>query len=277
MFYYKNWRKFCKTISSDSRIKCTASESLRLPYGSHFIVLKHDVEANVPKALKLAEIEHQYGIKGSYYVQAYLLKDKRNVAVLKKMQEMGHEISYHYDVLDANSGDYIKADADFAYWINCFKKDGFCFSTICQHGNPIKKRIGYNSNRDFFRNKNIKSKYPELTDMVVDYSCHAVDEYIYISDAGYVWKHITEPETNDIHKDALTITIGNFSKLIKYIAETEKSIILSTHPHRWKRFMFTIYSKIIIFKTLRCLARILEKFPFTYNLLSKFYFIAKKI
>ena len=257
MFYYKNWEKFCKTISSNSRIKCTASESLRLPHESHFIVLKHDVEANVPKALKLAEIEHQYGIKGSYYVQAYLMKDKRNVAVLKKMQEMGHEISYHYDVLDANSGDYIKAEVDFAYWIDCFKKNGFCFSTVCQHGNPIKKRIGYNSNRDFFRNKNIKSKY--------------------LSDAGYVWKHITEPETNDIHKEALTITIGSFSKLIEYIGKTNHSIILSTHPHRWKRFMLAIYSKIIIFKTLRCLARTLEKFPFTYNLLSKFYFIAKKI
>lgn len=44
----------------DSRVKCTVSESLKLPLGVHFIVLKHDVETNVPRALKLAEIEHQY-------------------------------------------------------------------------------------------------------------------------------------------------------------------------------------------------------------------------
>ena len=277
MFYYKNWIYFCKTLSLDSRVKCTASESLRLPLGAHFIVLKHDVEANVPRALKLAEIEYQYSIKGTYYVQAYLLKDRNNIAMLKKMQNMGHEISYHYDVLDANSGDYVKAEKDFAYWIDRFEKEGFHISTICQHGNPIKKRIGYNSNRDFFRNSEIKSKYPDLVDMVVDYSHYAIDEYIYISDAGYMWKHITEPETNDFNKDALIIPIGNFKKLIKYICERKFSVVLSTHPHRWEKSKFKIYSKIVVFLILRFGARTLEKIPFVYNILSRFYFVAKKI
>lgn len=84
MFYYKNWFSFCKILSMDSRVKCTVSESLKLPLGVHFIVLKHDVETNVPRALKLAEIEHQYGINSTYYVQAYLLKDKNNITILKK-------------------------------------------------------------------------------------------------------------------------------------------------------------------------------------------------
>ena len=277
MFYYKNWFSFCKILSMDSRVKCIVSESLKLPLGVHFIVLKHDVETNVPRALKLAEIEHQYGINSTYYVQAYLLKDKNNITILKKMQDMGHEISYHYDVLDANSGDYVKAEKDFAYWIDRFEKEGFHISTICQHGNPIKKRIGYNSNRDFFRNSKIKSKYPDLVDIVVDYSRYAIDKYVYISDAGYMWKHITEPETNDFNKDALTIPIGNFRKLIRYVGERKCSIVLSTHPHRWERSKFKIQSKILIFKILRSGARMFEKIPFAYSILSRFYFIAKKI
>lgn len=277
MFYYKNWVSFCRTLSLDSRIKCTVSESLKLPRGTHFIVLKHDVESNLHNALELAKIESQYGIKGSYYVQAYLLKDKENIALLKKIQDMGHELSYHYDVLDANSGDYLKAEKDFAYWLGRFEEEGFHFSTICQHGNPIKKRIGYCSNRDFFRNSKIKSKYSDLVDVVVDYSHYAIDKYVYISDAGYEWKHITEPETNDLHKDALVIPIGNFSNLIKYIDGIKTSIILSTHPHRWKKSKLKIYLKIVIFKILRFVARMLEKIPFAYKILSRYYFIAKRI
>ncbi len=277
MFYYRNWDSFCRILSLDTRIKCTASESLGLPLGSHFIVLKHDVETCVPRALKLAEIEHKYGIKGSFYVQAYLLNDRANIDVLRKMKSMGHEISYHYDVLDANSGDFIKAEKDFDYWLNVFDKEGFHFSTICQHGNPIKKRVGYSSNRDFFRSDKIKSKYSNLVDMVVDYSHNAIDKYIYISDAGYMWKHITEPETNDLNKGALVIPIGNFEKLTRYINNVECSIILSTHPHRWRNSVMGIYFKIAVFRFLRSCARLLEKNPFIYGVLSKFYFVAKKI
>lgn len=277
MFYYKNWDYFCRIISLDSRVKCTASESLKLQSGCHFIVLKHDVEANVSKALKLAEIEHKYGIKGSYYVQAFLLKDRGNIAALKKMQDMGHEISYHYDVLDANSGDYVKAEKDFNYWLDYFRAEGFYFSTICQHGNPIKKRIGYHSNRDFFRDSHIKSKYSYLVDMVVDYSRYINDCYIYISDAGYLWKHIVDPETNDINKNSLTLPIGNFKKLLQYIGHTGCSIILSTHPHRWEKSKCKIYCKILIFKILRFGARKLERIPFVYRIFSRFYFIAKRI
>ena len=53
-----------------------------------YIVLKHDVETNVSRALQLAKIEHKYGHNGSYYVQAYLMDDKKNIAMLKQMKAM---------------------------------------------------------------------------------------------------------------------------------------------------------------------------------------------
>lgn len=277
MFYYQNWDKFCAIIKASDFVTCRADESINLSKDVKFIVFKHDVETKVCRALRLAEIEHNHGINGTYYVQAYLLDDPQNVAMLKRLQEMGHEISYHYDVLDANNGNYEKADKDFSDRLGRFNSEGFVFRTICQHGNPVKERIGYNSNRDFFRNTEIKSKYPNLVDMVVNYSEHVKSPYKYVSDAGYMWKHITEPETNDLNPDAETIPIGDFEKLEKFILNANCSIVLSTHPHRWENSAMKINLKIIVFKFVRTTVRSIEKAPIMRKILNKFYFLAKKI
>lgn len=162
MFYYKNWERFCEALSKCGVTLCTAEQSLKLPKTERFVVLKHDVETFVPNAHRLASIEHKYGICGSYYVQAYLMSDSKNIALLKEMQSWGHEISYHYDVLDAHAGDYKAAEEDFIKYSKVFADNGFRYGTICQHGNPVKKRVGYTSNRDFFRNQEIRSHYPDL-------------------------------------------------------------------------------------------------------------------
>lgn len=277
MFYYKNWELFCERLSKSGIKLCTAEESLKLATGTKFIVLKHDVETFVPNAHKLAAIEHKYGICGSYYVQAYLMNNSENIQLLKEMKNWGHEISYHYDVLDANSGDYVKAEKDFRKNMDIFKKEGFIFNTICQHGNPVKKRIGYTSNRDFFRNNEIRKKYPNLVDMVVNYSQISVSDYKYISDASYKWNVITEPETNDIHPDVKNIRIGDFNNLLSLIENDNCSFVISTHPHRWMKSALRINLKILIFRFIKNIVIVLRKVPGIEAVLNQFYFLAKKI
>ncbi len=275
MFYYKNWDRFCCALK-ESRIKlCTGEESLHV--SEKFIVLKHDVEGAVPNAHRLASIEHKYGICGSYYVQAFLLKDPNNVTLLQEIQEMGHEISYHYDVLDAHSGNYDAAQKDFQKNLDEFHANGFIFQTICQHGNPIKKRIGYTSNRDFFRNEEIRRRYPEFVDMVVNYSQHVHTPYKYISDAGYAWNIITLPETNDLYPEVKNTRVGNQNKLTKLLLEGDCSFIVSTHPHRWRESAISIYLKFVFFRCVRSVVLVLKQVPFIEKILSKFYFLAKKI
>lgn len=277
MFYYKNWDRFCERLSKCGITLCTAEQSLRLSKGERFVVLKHDVETYVPNAHKLASIEHKYGICGSYYVQAYLMNDPKNICLLKEMQSWGHEISYHYDVLDAHAGDYTAAEDSFRKFLKVFADNGFTYGTICQHGNPVKKRIGYTSNRDFFRNQEIRSHYPNLVDMVVDYSKYAVSKYCYISDAGYRWNIITEPETNDLHPEVKNVKVGGFENLLSLIHDTDYSYIISTHPHRWMSAAWKIKLKICIFRVVRELVMVARNIPGVELVLNKFYFLAKKI
>lgn len=277
MFYYNNWESFCEKLSKSGITICTSEQSLTLPNTMRFVVLKHDVETFVANAHKLASIEHKYGICGSFYVQAYLMSDPININLLKEMQSWGHEISYHYDVLDAHAGNYATALQSFKKYMKLFADCGFKFGTICQHGNPVKKRIGYTSNRDFFRNREIHAQYPNLVDMVVDYSQHIQQKYRYISDAGYRWNIITEPETNDLHPDVKNVRVGGFKNLEALINDTDYSYVISTHPHRWMSNAWKISLKIVIFRVLRNTVMVARHIPGVEWLLNKFYFLAKKI
>jgi len=58
---------------------------------------------------------------------------------------MGHEISYHYDVLDSSHGDMEKAIDEFENNKQRFEELGFALKTVCQHGNPVVERVGYTS------------------------------------------------------------------------------------------------------------------------------------
>lgn len=277
MFYYRNWEELCKFLNELGVRTCTAEQSLSLANAQRFVVLKHDVETNVSRAYKLASIEHAHGICGSYYVQAYLLDEEKNIRMLQEMQSWGHEISYHYDVLDACNGDYVAAEESFERYMKVFNANGFRFKTICQHGNPVKKRDGYTSNRDFFRNKGIRNRYPQLVDIVVNYSEQAVSTYKYISDAGYRWNIFTEPETDDLHPGAKNVRIGDFKNLMSLIKGSDCSYIISTHPHRWKDKSWKINIKIAAFRVVRNTVMLLRHVPGIEWLLNKFYFLAKKI
>ena len=62
MFVFSNWEKICNELSFS--FKCIrADEIIEQDGGGKWIVVKHDVETNVSKALKLAKIENKYGIK----------------------------------------------------------------------------------------------------------------------------------------------------------------------------------------------------------------------
>jgi hypothetical protein len=276
MFYYKNWDKFCCNLKNLGIKVCTAEESLTVAEDTQFVVLKHDVEDKVANAHRLAQIEAKYGFRTTYYVQAYLLDNSNNISLLKDLQRMGHEISYHYDVLDANNGDYDKAEQDFNNKLEKFHSNGFYFNTICQHGNPVKCRVGYTSNRDFFRCNKIRQKYASMVDVVVNYSKSTKHQYKYISDAGYCWKVICEPETNDLNTNAETIKLNGFCGVLDLL-NTGESIILSTHPHRWKNTSLAIYAQIVFFRLVRIIALIIKRIPLCNKVMNKFYFLAKKI
>lgn len=275
IFEYKKWDIFCKQLQNHGLISipaCEISEKNR-----NYIVLKHDVETDVPRAFELAKIEHKYGHRGSYYVQAYLMKNAKNIALLKRMKKMGHEISYHYDVMDSNKGNLENAIIEFEKNKRIFERNGFQLKTVCQHGNPVVERVGYTSNRDFFRSELVQRKYPDIADIMVDYKIKYSTEYTYYSDAGRKFSTIYDPINNDVIKsDDKNIKYEDLNDVFAAIKQNGNAI-LSTHPHRWTRSATEYIIKNGIFIAVKNTAKLLLHIPGMKKFMGRYYFLAKKI
>lgn len=275
MFLFKYWESFCKELT-DRGVKsipaCEVNADIQ-----NYLVLKHDVETNVPNAHKIAQIEKKYGHRGSYYVQAYLLESEDNIKLLQEMRNMGHEISYHYDVMDSCKGNLENAIKEFEKNRNIFESNGFRIVTVCQHGNPVVERIGYTSNRDFFRSEKVRALYPEIADIMVNYKKQVSTDYLYFSDAGRRFNLIYDPINNDIeNSDDKNIPFDNLQLLMDALND-KKGNIISIHPHRWMNSAAKYITKNIVFKVLKTTAKLLQKIPVFNRLMSKYYYLAKKI
>lgn len=65
------------------------------------IIWRHDVEFSPDIALKMAEIEHDLGVKGTYFFQMhsefYNTFERHMSGILYKIKDLGHHIGLHYD------------------------------------------------------------------------------------------------------------------------------------------------------------------------------------
>ena len=275
MFVYKEWENFCSKIHN---LNClTAFDALEASKSSmNYTIIKHDVETNLEKALQLAIIENKHQIKSTYYVQSYLIESEKNIELLKKISELGHEVSYHYDVLDSNNGNYKLAELEFDTVLSKFESLGLKVKTVCPHGNPVKERYGWSSNKDFFRNKKLNKKYSEIADIVVNPEKFINQKMIYISDAGYGWKKISNISNND-KIQTVDEKIDGLDNIVSLIKEGSKTVIISTHPHRWRKSVFFAFINKNIFFIIRYITKKLIKISILNKILSKFYYLAKKI
>ena len=270
MFVFSYWNKVCKELSVNHNC-ILANQIMDQDPGVNWIVVKHDVETNVEKALKLAKIEAKYNIQATYYVQSYLLKG--NESQLKEIASLGHEVTYHYDVLDANNGNYKAAINEFSETISKFKESGFIVETVCPHGNPIVNRNGWSSNKDFFRKKEVSLRFSDILDIVVHLPLRLKQKVLYISDASYSWKFISNIEDNDIKN----FGDRKIRDLFKVLLNNKECLIISTHPHRWQSSKILLIIKMIIFNLIRFVAKTVSRITFVKNIMSKYYYLAKKI
>ena len=81
-----------------------------------YVILRHDIDAKPENALKVAKLEYDLGIKSTYYFR--IINPVYNKETIMKINELGHEIGYHYEVLAKERGNKEKAILNFEKNLN---------------------------------------------------------------------------------------------------------------------------------------------------------------
>jgi len=98
-FTYDAYIKFLKLLKQRYRIIpfCEVSKE-----DDSFLILRHDIDASLEAALKMARAENNLGIRSTYFVlfshKLYNLLEKDDLVILREISKLGHEIGLHYDV-----------------------------------------------------------------------------------------------------------------------------------------------------------------------------------
>ncbi|MEQ3695718.1 MAG: hypothetical protein ABNH02_01995 [Pseudomonadales bacterium] len=81
-----------------------------------FLILRHDVEFSVNRALRLALIENTHSVKATYFFQvassAYNPFSPDNIVKIKRIIELGHDVGLHFYVSHLAEGDYLGLDRE---------------------------------------------------------------------------------------------------------------------------------------------------------------------
>ena len=279
LFTYSEWKKICQDLSDSGRISVTARSVREMSLQGHsqtsgFLNIKHDVESRPRKALELARIEAEYGHKATYYVRPYLMTDL-NFPIFDEIQRLGHEVSYHHEVIDLACGDLNQAVLIYEKQVEQFENHGFKIVTVCQHGNPASEF----DNRDFFRSDIVQKRFPMHSDIMVDFMKKSGVEYVYISDVGMDFKVVTDPmNIHDVHSESKYIFIGDIEQVLNYLkVNVRGAVIISSHPHRYCSSAFEACVRRTIFLSVKTIARALFRIPGLKKFVFKFDFLTKFI
>lgn len=217
------------------------------------IILRHDVDRAVNRNLAMAKLEHSYGIKSTYYFRH--IEETFKPEIIRQMAEMGHEIGFHYEVMDKANGNPEKAIEIFREELEDLRKvteNLTEINTVCMHGNPLKPW----SNRDLWQKYDFRDfgliGEPYLS---IDYN-----KVFYLTDTGRTWADlkIRVKDTIDKSEGKFEVnakvdlkSISSTDDVIRLIrTETVPQICLLVHPNRWCED-FSGWAKELLFQNVK--------------------------
>ena len=72
-----------------------------IPWGERFVLWRHDVDYSLNRALRLARIEAEMGVRATYFINPrsdfYNLFETTQVSAVRSILDLGHEVGLHFD------------------------------------------------------------------------------------------------------------------------------------------------------------------------------------
>lgn len=142
------------------------------------VILRHDVDFSVDYALQMARLEHEIGVRSTYFFMItssyYNLFSEANRTALQEIASLGHEIGLHWD------SSFLPKNG--AWQSEFFKAQMHMLASVA--GEPI-----------LSASQHIPTDTPafDISPFVEinAYSKEINDHYRYVSDSSMVWREIT--------------------------------------------------------------------------------------
>ena len=211
------------------------------------IILRHDVDLLPQNSLRFAKIQAGKGIKSTYYFRA--VAESWDESIIKEIQDLGHEVGYHYENMDTCNGIVDKAWDDFRFNLDKLRQL-VEVNTICMHGSPRSK----------FDNKEIWNKYDYRSLQIIGEPYYDVDfnEVFYLTDTGRQWDGWKSSVRDKVPQQELWLKQGltfhstkdiintlNIGKTESGISMPNK-IMFTMHPQRWTEGTLTWLKELIL-------------------------------
>ncbi len=196
-----------------------------------FITLRHDVDDLKENSLEFAKIQHDLGIKSTYYFR--VIPQSFDERIIKEVYEMGHEIGYHYETMDTCRGNVDMAYKEFCVHLDMFRKIS-PIKTICMHGSPLSKF----DNRDIWK----KYDYQKLGIIAEPYFDVDFSKTYYLTDTGRRWNgnkvSVRDKAINDDKVSNIDFNKRNYYSTNEIITDLKKrdfpeKVMMTFHPQRW--------------------------------------------
>ena len=219
------YEQLCKTILQQPVAIQTIHQYLTEKQGdTPVFIFRHDVDRQPLTALNMAVLEHQLGIKASYYFR--FTKGVYKPKIISQIYNMGHEIGYHYETLSKCRGNHERAISLFQEELSEFRS--LCpISTISMHGRPFSPY----DNRTLWQKKDFRE-----FDLVGE--CYLSIDYqkiTYLSDTGRTWNPSRYNIRDQVKQDVKILpSLEDTNDLISFLARGyNRNTCILTHPNRW--------------------------------------------
>lgn len=201
--------------------------------GDKVVCLRHDVDLRAANSLRTAQIEHELGVRATYYFR--VVPESNQPDIIRAIAALGHEIGYHYEDMSLADGDVHKAYTHFCEQLAYFRTY-YPVRTICMHGAPTSRYDG----RDLWKHYS----YRDLGLTCEPYLDLDYSKVFYLTDTGRCWDgfNVSVRDKIPVYQDEWTRQKLSFHTTDQVVAAVNSGIIrsklngsllITTHPQRW--------------------------------------------
>jgi hypothetical protein len=247
-FTLKKYRELISSLVKDGYSFQTFEEFIKKP-NEKVVLLRHDVDLLPQNSLRFAQIQNEYGIRGSYYFR--MVPESWDEDIVMQVASLGHEIGYHYETMDTSCIKLKREKRDFDHNTLVDTAYGEFESnleyirnlvpvkTICMHGSP----------RSPYDNKEIWKKYDyrELDIIAEPYFDIDFNDVFYLTDTGRRWDG-HKVSVRDKVKSRFKYSFHTTDEIIMAVkgSELPPRIMMTFHPQRWHDEVHLWYKELIM-------------------------------